>query len=93
MKWLFVRGVESVWIERPNAQALLIAGPGAARERRTFSTGHEADAYQTTYTNRLTKTGWVLLAFDHDRRAGHDRRGTARRTTDRRRGVNSTPVP
>jgi hypothetical protein len=85
--WLFVRGSESIWIERPHGRTMLVAGPGAYRDHQEFADEEALQAYQIALATRLTEKGWFLWAFDRDRRQTPDRRGVARNTKDRRRGT------
>ena len=36
--WLFIKGSESIWVERPHGRVMVVAGPGAARDVREFDT-------------------------------------------------------
>ena len=82
--WLFIRGSESIWIERPRSTALIIAGPGPQRERRDFIDDAALDAFQVTLAERLAAEGWFLWAYDRDRRKAVDRRRARRDTVERR---------
>jgi hypothetical protein len=82
--WLFVRGRESIWIERPHGHAMLVAGPGPQREEREFPDEGALQEYQVDLATRLTNAGWFLWGFDRERRAA-DRRQAPRDTPDRRR--------
>jgi hypothetical protein len=83
--WLFVRGSDSIWIERPHGHTMLVAGPGAFREEHEFSDEGALQAYQVDLATRLTDAGWFLWGFDRERRHGSERRQTARVSKDRRR--------
>ena len=82
--WLFIRGSESVWVERPFGSTLIVCGPGAHREHRDFIDGQALDAFQVELAERLAAQGWFLWAHDADRRTNPDRRQTVRATGDRR---------
>ena len=82
--WLFVKGSESIWIERPHDRVMVVAGPGVAREQREFTDDAALDAYQIELAERLTDGGWFLWGVNRERRLDRDRRKTARNTPDRR---------
>jgi hypothetical protein len=82
--WLFIKQEQSIWVERPYGCALIVAGPGTAREQHDFPDERALDAYQVSLAERLTEGGWFLWAFDRDRRSGRERRIIARNATDRR---------
>jgi hypothetical protein len=84
---LFIRGMESIWIERLEQGSLLIAGPGASRKRRKFSNDAALNVGQAALADRLAAHGWFVWAIDQDRRSGRERRGAARATQDRRRTI------
>jgi hypothetical protein len=84
--WLFVRGSESIWIERPQGHTMLVAGPGTFREEKDFADEDALQAYQVDLATRLTDAGWFLWGFDRERRQdGSERRQTPRSSKDRRR--------
>jgi hypothetical protein len=83
--WLFVKGSESIWIERPFGFSLIVAGPGTSRARHDFANERELDAFQMATAEQLAEGGWFLWAFDRDRRSGRDRRGAERQSPGRRR--------
>ena len=82
--WLFLRGTESIWVERPHGFLMVVAGPGAHCERREFDDEEAVQEFQLALAGRLTRGGWFLAAFDYDRRLAKDRRSAARNTSDRR---------
>lgn len=82
--WLFIKGSESVWIERPVGRTMIVAGPGPEREEHDFSSDEALEAFQIRLAERLVGDGWFLWAYDRDRRSGGDRRGTSRGGADRR---------
>jgi hypothetical protein len=82
---LFIRGPESIWVERPYGTTLIVAGPGPSRERRDFIDAAALDAFQARLAERLAADGWFLWAHDRDRRSNTDRRSTSRATPDRRK--------
>jgi hypothetical protein len=81
--WLFVRGQESVWIER-HGLTLIVAGGGSSREEHTFPDEKALAAYQVTLAERLISGGWFLWAFDRERRQGQERRQVGRNSQERR---------
>ena len=85
--WLFIRGSESIWIERPFQSSLIIAGPGPRREQRDFINDAALDAFQIELAERLASQGWFLWAHDRDRRTGAERRTSKRESPDRRQEV------
>lgn len=85
--WLFVKGHESIWVERPFDFCLIVAGPGTTREQREFPDEQALDQYQVALAERLTEGGWFLWGVDRERRAGRERRLAPRTTTDRRHGA------
>ena len=72
--WLFVDKLLSTWIERPRRNVLRIAGPGAARDLREFTTDDELEEFLTSLAERLVAEGWILWHVDHDRRRAVRRR-------------------
>lgn len=84
LAWLFLRGSESIRIERdPKAFVLRVEGPGYEREVHAFKDESEVGEFQRTYEARLLAEGWVLGA-SQERRSGRDRRAHPR-GPDRRR--------
>ena len=88
--WLFVKDGQSIWIERPYGYAMIVAGPGSAREEHDFPNEAAMEAFQVALVERLTEGGWFLWGFDRERRSGRDRRGSDRTAPDRRRAVTRT---
>jgi hypothetical protein len=88
--WLFIKNGESIWIERPYGFSMIVAGPGNNREQHDFPNEEAVEKFQIDIGERLTNGGWFLWGFDRDRRAGRDRRTTARSTPDRRQVVAAT---
>ena len=82
--WLFLRGAESIWIERPHGRTMVVAGPGKYREERDFADEDSLQDYQVDLATRLTDAGWFLWGFDRERRHAADRRLVSRQTADRR---------
>ena len=82
--WLFLRGNESIWVERPQGYLMVVAGPGATREEREFADEDALQDYQISLAGRLTAGGWFLAAYDYERRQARDRRAVRRDATDRR---------
>ena len=83
--WLFVRASESIWLQRSSERdlELIVLGPGPARHVYVFRNEEELQNFQGQVEQRLVTTGWILEAFSPERRAGRDRRQTAR-AEDRR---------
>jgi hypothetical protein len=71
--WLFIRGHESIWIERPHGFSVIVAGPGSARAHLVFPNDGALQAYQVATAERLTRAGWFLWGFDQERRRRGDR--------------------
>ena len=82
--WLFIKDQESIWIERPYARTLIVAGPGARGGRHDFTTEADLEAFQISTAERLAEGGWLLWAFDEDRRRLKERRSAGRGLHDRR---------
>jgi hypothetical protein len=89
--WLFVKGTESIWIERPFGRTIIMAGPASLREQHDFETDQELDAFQQDTAERLAAAGWFLWGFDRDRRGGRDRRAVRREMPDRRQPFRAAP--
>ena len=91
--WLFIKGTESIWVERPHGHTMIVAGPGPVRKKHRLSNETELQAFQTTLAEELVGAGWFLWGFDRERRTGGDRRTGGRAGSDRRasaRAVRST---
>lgn len=71
--WLFIRGQESIWIERPYGFSVIVAGPGSARAHLVFPNDDALQAYQVATAERLTRAGWFLWGFDQERRTSDNR--------------------
>lgn len=82
--WLFVRGSESIWIERPFGTYLIVAGPGHRRQERTFINENQLQRFQIALAEDLTEKGWFLWAYNEDRRQGHRRTQALPADGDRR---------
>jgi hypothetical protein len=87
--WLFIKDRESIWIERPHGNHMVVAGPGSAREEHDFPDEDAVQAFQIAIGEKLTAEGWFLWGFDRERRTGRDRRTAARTQPDRRRPLAS----
>jgi hypothetical protein len=85
--WLFIKDGQSIWIERPYGLAIIVAGPGSAREQHEFPDEQALEAFQIAIGERLTEGGWFLWGFDRERRVGRERRRIDRTTPDRRQPV------
>lgn len=88
--WLFIKGDQSIWIERPYGCSMIVAGPGPKREQHDFPDEDALQGYQIAIADRLASAGWLLWGVNRQRRSGEDRRGTARQSTDRRKGTAAT---
>ena len=82
--WLFVKGDQSIWVERPRGCSMIVAGPGALREQHDFADEDALQGYQMAIAEKLASAGWLLWGVDRQRRGDTDRRGTARGSSDRR---------
>ena len=58
--WLFLRGSDSIWIERPHGLTMLVAGPGQLRDAREFPDEVALEEYQVRLATELTDAGWFL---------------------------------
>lgn len=85
--WLFVKGSESIWVERLEGRVLVVAGPGTARETSTYADEQALQQEQIALAETLSNSGWVLWASDRDRRSGRERRTSGRSSPDRRQGL------
>jgi hypothetical protein len=84
--WLFVRGPESIWIERPFGTTLIVAGPAHRRQERTFITEKALQRFQVELAEELSAKGWFLYALNSDRRQ-RDRSAPGTRNGERRRNT------
>ena len=66
--WLFIRGSESIWVERPYGHTLIIAGPGHRRQERKFFTEEQLQHFQMRLAEQLVQQRWFLWAYNDDRR-------------------------
>jgi hypothetical protein len=82
--WLFIKGKQSIWIERPHGRVLVVAGPGPTSEQRDFISEQALDQYQMALAERLANDGWFLYGVNRERRLAADRRSITRGTPDRR---------
>ena len=83
--WLFVKGDQSIWIQRPEGRSMVVAGPGPTVEQHDFPSEDALQSYQMAIADKLASAGWLLWGVDRQRRTGAERRGAARETPDRRR--------
>jgi hypothetical protein len=88
---LFIKGDQSIWIERPFGCSMVVAGPGPTREQHDFPDEAALQNYQIAVADKLAGAGWLLWGVNRQRRNGVERRTTPRGATDRRR--RSTEVP
>ena len=84
--WLFIKGSESIWVERPYGHVIIVAGPGTTRDERDFPDEPALQAFQVSLAERLSEAGWFLWGVNRERRSREDRRAPARGTSDRRQG-------
>lgn len=90
--WLFIRGSESIWIERPSGNTLIIAGPGHRRQQRTFFTEEQLQRFQMRLAETLAEHRWFLWAYNRDRRSKSRDEGANRRVEATvRPGVRTSP--
>jgi hypothetical protein len=82
--WLFVRGSESIWIERPFGTTLIVAGPAQCRQERTFITEKALQRFQIALAEDLSAKGWFLYALNSDRRQSNRSAGAAPARGNRR---------
>lgn len=86
--WLFVRGSDSVWVQRPSETTfdLVVHGPLSTVRNYSFGSEGELDGFLGNVETRLLCAGWMLERFDpgDDRRA-HDDRPRIMREGERRR--------
>jgi hypothetical protein len=67
--WLFIRGSESIWIERLPGYTVIIAGPGHRRQQRRFFTEEQLQRFQIRLAEKLAGQRWFLWAYNGDRRS------------------------
>ena len=69
LAWLFVRGTESIRVERDEAgPSLLVAGPGTERQHRVFRDHIELAVFEMDLESRLRNAEWELERFETERR-------------------------
>jgi hypothetical protein len=88
--WLFVKDGQSIYIVRPpDSFEMLVSGPGTAGALHEFGNEDELQAFQIELAEKLSGQGWLLWAFDRDRRTGSFERRAAPRSSaaDRRRSL------
>jgi hypothetical protein len=90
--WLFVKGEQSIWIERPHGHSMVVAGPGPTRERHDFADEDALQNYQMAIADRLASAGWLLWGVNAQRRTGVERRAAARQSPDRRQRLAEASV-
>ena len=83
--WLFIKGEQSIWVERPDRNRMIVAGPAAAHEERTFIDEDALQAFQIDLSEQLTNGGWFLWGVDRERRETAEGRHVAKPASDRRR--------
>ena len=84
--WLFVRGEESIRIQRASPGIrLLTYGPADATDSHDFASTAALEAFLESYQQRLRNNGWVLAIVSERRQSEqkispeHERRARARR--------------
>jgi hypothetical protein len=82
--WLFIKDGQSIWVERVRENSMIVAGPAAEREERSFPDEHSLQTFQIGLGEQLSSSGWFLWGFDRERRETTERRGVARPGGDRR---------
>jgi hypothetical protein len=87
--WLFIKGEQSIFIERPYGCSMVVAGPGPSRRQHDFPDEQALQGYQIEIADRLASAGWLLWGVNRQRRSGPDRRAATRTTSDRRRHADS----
>jgi hypothetical protein len=77
--WLFVRGGESIWLQRSGTDGfgLDMHGPLSLRRHYSFASDAELDSFLADVESRLKPGGWVLQRFE----PGQDRRSSVRPNT------------
>ena len=85
--WTFSRNGEHLEIKRmPGSDGILLGVHGDGPPRTYFfSELSKLEQFQADFEKFLLGTGWMLLSFSPERRAGHERRHFSRLLTDRRR--------
>jgi hypothetical protein len=91
--WLFVKGDQSIWIQRPEGRSMVVSGPGPTIEQHDFPNEDALQGYQMAIADKLASAGWLLWGVDRQRRAGGERRGAARQTPDRRGRIVAAETP
>ena len=76
--WLFGRGSERLRVERRpqmgGAWELVIAADGVPPRQTAFKDAGAMIRFQSDMEQLLLHTGWLLVRFEPERRAGRDRR-------------------
>lgn len=85
--WSFSRNDEQLEVQRgTTAEGFLLSVTGDGPPRSYFFDSEiRLDQFQSDFEKFLIGTGWLLLGFSPERRAGHERRHFSRLLTDRRR--------
>jgi hypothetical protein len=95
--WSFSRGEEQLEVHRSStAEGFLLTVNGDGPPRTYFfEHAEKLEVFQQDFEKFLIGTGWLLLGFSPERRAGGERRHFSRLLTDRRRwwtdGVRTPP--
>lgn len=96
--WLFVKDGDSIYVVRPpDSYEMSVSGPGTAGMHHEFRDEKALQNFQIRLAEDLSSQGWLLWAFDRDRRTGTPERRAAARPDafNRRRQATrqSTVVP
>ena len=85
--WSFARNDEQMEIHRGStAEGFLLTINGDGPPRTYFFDDEQRlEQFQLDFEKFLIATGWLLLGFSPERRAGRERRHFSRLLTDRRR--------
>src|SRR5687767_5531683 len=62
--WLFIKGQETIWLLRSDADHLVVCGPGTCREHFRFDADSAMESFQVSFAERLIAGGWILWGID-----------------------------
>ena len=82
--WVFANATEQIHVQRPSVGELLIHSNVKSSRVFEFADIEELTAFQLGFERHLLATGWTLVDFVPERRAGPDRRRGRRSRRDRR---------
>ena len=84
--WLFVKDGQSIYIVRPpDSFEMIVSGPGTAGAEHEFEGEQQLQQFQIELAEKLSGQGWLLWAYDRDRRTGAAERRAAPRPGARER--------